>query len=195
MELFVKKLVDKQVETVFFENMQRDFPPNELKPFANIQRGIKEGRYDCIGLFSGDEMLGYAFFAVYRHNGITAHLLDYLAIEKNYRNKGLGTEFFKLLSDYLNDSDIAFLETENPLYAKNDAQRETQIARQHFYKKNNCTDTGITSRVSGAEYNVYKIVSKKDLEKAEICRLYLAVYKELVSPNFYNNKIIVHDIS
>ncbi len=189
----IKKLDSEQAKSLYYERMKYDFPSNEIKPLSSIECGIAEDRYDCIGLFEGSDILGYAYFAVLKQDDITAHMLDYFAIEKSRRNTGLGSEFFKLFSVYLEDTSIAFLETENPEYAKNDTERQIQIARQNFYKKNNCADTGITACVSGAEYNIYKITSSRDFDKDEIRRLYLEVYRRLVSPKFFKTKILIHD--
>lgn len=189
---FIKKLEKEQVKALYYNRMKYDFPANELKPFSSIERGISENRYDCIGLFDGENILGYAYFAILRANGITAHLLDYLAIEKNCRHTGLGSEFFGLFSVYLKDTSIAFLEAENPEYAKSAAEKQMRIARQNFYRKNNCTDTGITSRVFGAEYNVYKITSKGCFSRDEICGLYLEIYRRLVAPKYFKKEILIH---
>ncbi|MBQ9518611.1 MAG: hypothetical protein IJR59_01805 [Firmicutes bacterium] len=189
---FIKSLDYPQIKAVYHKRIKNDFPANELKPFSSIERGLAENRYDCIGLFDGEDILGYAFFAILKTDDMTACLLDYLAIEKSRRNTGLGSEFFTLLSDYLKNVSIALLETENTEYAVTDEEKRIQTARQNFYRKNNCADTGITARVFGAEYNIYKITAKSDYTKDEIREIYLAIYRRLVLPKFHK-EILIHD--
>ena len=190
---YIKNLDTQQIKAVYHKLMINDFPDNEIKPFSSIERGLAENRYDCIGLFEGKKLLGYAFFATLKTDDMTAYLLDYLAIEKNRRNTGLGSEFFALLSGYLQKASIVLLETENPEYAVNAQEKQIQTARINFYKKNNCADTGITACVFGAEYNIYKITAKSDFTKDEIREIYLAIYRRLVLPKFFKREIRVHD--
>ena len=52
-----------QVDALYRTRLKKDFARNELKPLSSIRRSWKKGAYDCYGLFDGDEILGYAFFA------------------------------------------------------------------------------------------------------------------------------------
>ena len=100
--LTIRKLTDfAQVEALYQTRLKQDFARNELRPLTSLRRSWEQGAYDSYGLCDGDAILGYAFFVRLGRN----RLLDYLAIEAEHRNEGLGSVFLQKLAPCLKDAD------------------------------------------------------------------------------------------
>ena len=118
--LAVRRITDfAAVETLYRERMKKDFARNELRPLDNLRRSWERDAYDCYGLFHGEEILGYAFFA--RLGG--SYLFDYLAIAGEHRDEGLGSAFLRGLAGGFADADCVVGEVEDPDKAKDAAER------------------------------------------------------------------------
>ena len=51
----------KVLKMLHSTRMKRDFSKTELKPFAMIRAALKRKEYICYGMYSGEDILGYAF--------------------------------------------------------------------------------------------------------------------------------------
>ena len=52
-----------QAEKIYEEHLIRDFPDNEVKPFAVIEAAMRGGRYQVFAAMLDGELAGYAFLA------------------------------------------------------------------------------------------------------------------------------------
>lgn len=77
---------------VYREHVKADFPPAERKPLAMIERQLRTGQYDTLGLFQGEELLAYAF--LWRDKEGHCALLDYLAVCGAVGDRGRGAPFW-----------------------------------------------------------------------------------------------------
>lgn len=84
----LNELNREELSALYRSQMTRDFPPQELKPLKSMLELMEEGRYQALGLFDEDELLGYAL--VWREPGVSFALLDYLGTLPGVRNRGLG---------------------------------------------------------------------------------------------------------
>ena len=101
--LAVRRLTDfEQIRLLYHSRLKKDFARSELKPLSSMRRLWEQDAYDCYGLFDGEEILGYAFFA---RLGET-WLFDYLAISDERRGRGLGSLFLRELSACFADGEI-----------------------------------------------------------------------------------------
>ncbi len=107
------------------------FPPNERHSIATIKTRIESGYYR---LFIGRLENEVVFMALFWPLKNTEFILfDYMAVKKNYRNKGIGTKFLENIFDILKVKDrYLILEVENPEYGDNKEQRKKRVA---FYKR------------------------------------------------------------
>ena len=69
---------------LFYRDMQRDFPENEIKPWDVIENMVLAGEYDLLSAWEEDKMVGYAWMFVPEGESI---LLDYLAVLPEYRGR------------------------------------------------------------------------------------------------------------
>ena len=80
---------------VYRDHVKADFPPAERKPLAMIERQVRTGQYDTLGLFRGETLLAYAF--LWRDKEGHCALLDYLAVCRGGRGQGTGSAFVEQL--------------------------------------------------------------------------------------------------
>ena len=56
----VETLSLPQIRALYRERMTRDFPPDELKPLAMIEKALARDEYVCYGAVNGGGILAYA---------------------------------------------------------------------------------------------------------------------------------------
>lgn len=183
-------LLDKtEVGKIYNERMKEDFPPEEIKPLARIYEVMDEGLYKCYGLAEDSIILGYAFLLKIRNTN--DYLVDYLAVDKNKRNCGLGTILVHEIENLLKDADSIMVETENPAFSKNEKDKVVRQRRYDFYMRNGLVDTGVLSVCFGVNYRVLEFVCNKCHSEEEITELYKAHYRTLLTKELYEQNIFV----
>ncbi len=183
-----RALTDSELTETYRQQMKRDFPPNELKPLRMIRDAVKRGIYACTGMFAGDEMAGYAFLL--RSGSVL--LLDYFAVGAARRGQGIGSRFLRQLRDNLQQDERILIESENPDFAQDDAERAVRTRRLHFYERNGCTDTGRTALVFGAEYRLLLLSSEPVPDAAALKQDYLALYRSMLPEFVMQRNIRLH---
>ena len=180
------KLLDStEISTLYQEHMVIDFPKDELKPLNMILKSVKEGFYDCFGLYDEEEMVGYTFMVKIDNS----YLIDYIAIFPECRNKGIGTNLLAIIDDYLENADRILVEVEDPAYTKEKSQKELQSRRLNFYLRNNCRDTSLRVDCFGVKFIILE-AGKTQLEnKDEAWNLYEKFYRSFLPEDKFNRNI------
>ena len=106
----IKLITREALKPIYEEHMTKDFPADELKPWAAINALYDRGVYQSYGLYEGDELLGYACLT--KQSEADWLLLDYYAICAQYRSHGYGSQFITKLWEALKDKQGIFVESE-----------------------------------------------------------------------------------
>ena len=85
----LNELNREELSALYRSQMTRDFPPQELKPLKSMLELMEGGRYQALGLFDEDDLLGYAL--VWREPGVPFALLDYLGTLPGVRNRAMSS--------------------------------------------------------------------------------------------------------
>lgn len=187
-ELTVRRLTDfAAVERLYRERMKKDFARNELRPLANLRRTWERDAYDCYGLFHGEEILGYAFFARLG----CSYLFDYLAISREHRDEGLGSVFLRLLADSFAGADCVIGEVEDPDKAGDAAERALRERRLQFYLRAGYRETGLRSVVFGADYRILEVPTARTHTTDELREVYTALCRSVLSPAVFRTQFRV----
>lgn len=150
---------------------KESFPLKERKPFWYVKHLINDGRGEFLSIFLEDKFCGFIF--ILKTQNIV--LVDYLAIDKSFQGKGIGSKICDLLREKFSDKTI-FLEIELPdLKFDNNAQR---VKRKKFYLKNGLNETGIHLFVYGTEMEVLTF-SQTDFDYEDYVKFMKAVYKKI----------------
>ncbi len=137
---------------VYREHVKADFPPAERKPLAMIERQVRTGQYDTLGLFQGEELLAYAF--LWRDKEGHCALLDYLAVCRGGRGQGTGSAFLEQLKAHYGGFDglLVEAEAEDPQAgAEDNALRRRRI---DFYRRCGFRILDYRARLFGVTYSM-----------------------------------------
>ncbi len=137
---------------VYREHVKADFPPAERKPLAMIERQVRTGQYDTLGLFQGEELLAYAF--LWRDKEGHCALLDYLAVCRGGRGQGTGSAFLEQLKAHYGSFDglLVEAEAEDPQAgAEDNALRRRRI---DFYRRCGFRILDYRARLFGVTYSM-----------------------------------------
>lgn len=93
-EFYLRLLSKEELQAVYYEQMQEDFDARELKSWETIAGFWDAGVCFAKGLFMGEAMMAYAVFFISASPYV---LLDYFAVCKNARGKGIGSLFLQLI--------------------------------------------------------------------------------------------------
>ncbi len=176
------------IEKLYAERMTKDFPKDELKPLKMIFAAMDRGEYECLGLYDGDDILGYIFLVKHGND----YLIDYFAVDSQHRNEGIGGKSLQILSEYLVDADTVILEIENPDFAENEEQREIQSRRQGFYLRNGLEKTGVTVKCFGVPFAILEMVVNERHSDDVIGEIYRMHYRKLLPDKMYRDNIFVN---
>jgi ribosomal protein S18 acetylase RimI-like enzyme len=111
------------------------FPPAERAPFEGLVEEIESGRYRLLTVREGGTLRGFALSMSL--SGLDVHLLAYLAVERPYRNRGLGARLLQTLIDSLgSQGNVSGLLIEvDPEEAEDGRDVSMALRRIQFYKR------------------------------------------------------------
>lgn len=185
----VIKLTTDQIKYIYKVSMKVDFPDDERKPLAMILSAQKKGCYECLGLVSGEKILGYGFFYIKGDDC----LLDYFAILSENRNLGYGSEFLKHIEGYFANIKNVLVEVEDPACAENQDEELIRTRRRDFYMRNGYEDTGAKVTLFGVDYNVLRMKNSVLCTREQAEEIYLNIYRDMLPSLLFNLKCFLRD--
>ena len=189
-----------QVAFLYDAFIKKYFPKDEVKPLSHIKRMMEAGYYKIITISSSpnnldeakgnltpiiNKVLGVAFITAAPNCSI--YLLDYLAIDKNYRSKGIGGLLLQEVAEkYVEDKPL-LIETESIASSKSMEEKQMRLRRNAFYEKNAATLTDLVTEIYGVEYTIW-IMNEKQLDLIdELSKL----YHFMVDDKHYESKVFI----
>ncbi|MGY3765200.1 GNAT family N-acetyltransferase [Vagococcus vulneris] len=153
-----------EFKKLYQEHMIYDFPADELKTLAMYERLFMEDVYTCYVYEKEQKLLGYACF-VWKNQQY--QLLDYFAVNRNFRGSGVGSEMLSWIQSKP-IADVIILECEDPDFADSEQEKKVREDRIRFYLKNGAVNTGFKLCVHHVEFVVLilpiKVTSEFNLE-------------------------------
>ena len=135
---------------VYRDHVKADFPPAERKPLAMMERQVRTGQYDPLGLFRGGELLAYAF--LWRDREGRCVLLDYLAVCRGGRGQGTGSAFVEQLKAHYGSFDGLLVEAEAEDPGAGEEQNALRRRRIGFYRRCGFRLLDYRARLFGVTY-------------------------------------------
>lgn len=185
--LTLRTLSDAQTRLLYGHQMQRDFPESELKPLESILRMKRAGEYDVLGAHDGGTMVAYAL--VYHPRRGRVLLLDYLAVEGDYRGRGIGTALLGALkAHYAEEADVLLIECERPKAAPDEKQARKRI---RFYEGSGAQLTSARVWLFEVEYSIMALPCGERVfpEKRDWAQEILSLYRQMLEPDAYARNV------
>lgn len=178
----IQKLEIPQLEKLYHAHMEKDFVPQELRPWHSVERLTEQGCYAAFACQEEGRLVAYAAF-VCCEAGV---LLDYFAVVPQLRGKGVGSRFFRELRGVFPqfEASCVFIEVESLESACSPEEREVRRRRIRFYQRCGCEGTPIFAHLFGVEYQILafplegQLPSPEELEAA-LMRIYQVVIPRL----------------
>lgn len=174
-DAMIKTATQTGYRDLFADHIMRDFAVNERRPLFLLKRLHRRGLYKFWTLHddTSGEMLAYAGFLLAPDTD--AMLLDYLAVEPQYRGKGIGSRFLKEISAYC-DTGGVLIECEAPESAGSLEEKDIRLRRIAFYLKNGAVETRTRWRFFGVDYDLLWLPVKRAADEVDIGEAIVALY-------------------
>ncbi len=171
-------------ESWYKEKLQRDFPPDELKPYATLEKLIGQGDYHCY-LFTDrpDHPVAYAYLM----DCGEFVLLDYLAVEPSTRGQGIGSQVLPVLINEIVGNRTMLIEAENPACAQSLPDQGVRKDRVRFYQKAGMRLSGVLSSAFGVEYRI--LTGGRERSDADIAQAMMDVYYAMLPETMVRQQV------
>lgn len=189
----VETLSLPQIRALYRERLTRDFPRDEIKPLAMIEKALARGEYVCYGAVSEEDILAYAYFVKLKQNEKPYALFDYYAVRQDIRSRGVGSRFIQaLIAGPLREMDCVLLEVDDPDCAQTPEEAETRNRRLAFYLRNGLRDADVKATVYGVQYKILTLPVGRNISREEIRKKYAALYRSLFPARLFREKVLIH---
>lgn len=170
----LKRLNEKELVSLYREEMEYDFPKSELKPLGAMLRLMELGLYDPLVMLDHGETVGYAMIWLSKdRKGV---LLDYLGVLRGKRNGGTGGKILGLLSQRYGQ---LFGEAEAPT-SHNEEENHLRSRRLGFYQRNGFRVLDYQCALFGVHFNCLYYGPLEDDRVVE--QLHHSVYADYFTP-------------
>lgn len=186
-EYEMRKLSGEEILSIYNGAAREHFPEAELKPVEIIERMLAEDGYTGLGLFLEEKLIGYAFFVKVPSGDVL--LLDYYAVQKEFRNGGTGSLFLQKMQEIYKDRAVILLETEEPEKAKNQAEYNIRVRRNGFYERNGAVRTCVKSRLYIVEFGIFVIPLREKYTDDQVYAQLDAIYHYMFGEEGYEKYV------
>lgn len=170
----VKNINIEQLNDLYENHLEHDFPKSELKSLSMIRSYMEQGIYTIYGLYEEKELLAYALFMHNKDSGF--QLLDYFASNRKYRSMGYGSTLLAMLKQEDTISQGYIIEVETVRTANNEEEKTQRERRIAFYEKNGLRKVAIRASVFGVEFDILYLPLRWDGEDTQIYEELKAIY-------------------
>ena len=162
----------KEIEELY----EVSFPDDEKAPFEYLMNWAKEDKAMMYSVTLKEELIGLGYVVTYKDLAF----LFYLAVKKDYQNKGYGTSILSFIKKKYEDKRI-ILNIE--VLDESSENYEQRLKRKAFYEKNEFFDLGYKVKEYVNYYEMFSYQGKK-VSKEEYKELFISLvgeekYKEL----------------
>lgn len=176
-------LTKQELKKLYDEELKGTFPPEELKPFRDIEELLDRGLYEPLGFFEGDCLLAYAL--LWAAPGVRYVLLDYLGVTSARRGGGVGSAVLVALKEHMTgrwDGILAEVEAPDPA----SPELEQQHRRIRFYERGGFSYAGYDTGLFGVHYRMYACGKQDETLQREAQE---GIYRTKFSPELYRRVV------
>ena len=176
---------ENEIRLLYNRALSRDFPPSELKSLSAILSMYHRGLYDVLAAYQDDQFVGYAL--LYCPQGERLALLDYLAVEPQYRNRGIGSMLLRqLCCHYAERIDVLLIECERPKSAPDEQEARSRI---RFYTQAGAVLTSVRIWLFGVEYSILVLPCNQTIPQCDWAEQMLKLYQQMLPADLYQHNV------
>lgn len=169
---------------IWHNSMPLDFPQEEIKPLSLLLSLYDRGQCRVFSLTEGGSILAYAILEIPNQGDVW--LLDYLAVTKASRGRGLGSTLLSSLRGVLPDIRALMVEIERIDSAPDSAARDIRERRKRFYLHNGLVETGIYTQADGGiDYEILSLPCQGSVVGGAAAEAMERIYQTIFSPGTY----------
>lgn len=181
----LREMNEEEIRMLYEQSLSRDFPPSELKSLSAIVNMYRRGRYEVLGAYRSDRLVGYAL--LYRPEEGRLALLDYFAVEPEYRHQGIGSQFLEhLRRHYAGHIDVLMVECERPKTAPDEIEARRRI---HFYTQAGAVLTSVRIWLFGVEYSILVFPCSGPVPGFDWAKEMLDLYQQMLPAELYESNV------
>lgn len=166
-------------------SLERDFPVSELKSLSAILDLYHKGVYDVLGAYQEEKLVAYALLYCPKDDRLV--LLDYLAVEPLYRERGIGSELLSALREhYAQDADVLMIECERPKAAPDEAEARKRI---RFYTRAGAVLTSVRIWLFDVEYSILYLSCCAEVPQYAWAEKMIAMYKQMLPAQLFESNV------
>lgn len=184
-EAALRPLSRRDVRMLYRWEMKETFPSAELKPLWSILRMMQSGECDALGLFRGEELLGYALL----RRGESFVLLDYLAACQGKRGRGTGSAILAELKERYAATAGILAEAEAVEPGVPEEENALRRRRLAFYARNGFESLGYEAELFTVRYAVLGWSAQGRADRTEAMEAHRAMYRLRVLRPLYRRYI------
>ena len=183
--LELRVMDEAEIRLLYANALSRDFPPSELKSLSAILNMYHKGLYEVLGAYLNHQLVAYAL--LYCPHDDRFLLLDYLAVDPEFRNQGIGTALLKQLrSHYAERADALLIECERPIAAPDELEARKRI---RFYMQVGAVLTSVRVWLFDVEYSILVLPCMQAVPKCDWAVKILELYQQMLPPELYERNV------
>jgi len=182
----LRKIDFKDFKKLYRRHLIQDFPRNERPSIKSFRRRFTKNQ-ETAHIFSQDG-IDKAYIII---DDLEDYLLvAFLAVYKEYRGKGIGTELLKEIKDAYPEKKGILFEVEDPEFSSNEANKKAKERRIHFYEKSGCQIVkGIKVKIFSENYIIMTLpIKEKQNDKKGVIKAIDTFYHKVQGKRY--DKII-----
>ena len=178
-------LSESEIRCLYEKSLSRDFPASELKSLSSILTLYQRGVYQVIAAYLQGQFVAYAL--LYCPCDEQMALLDYLAVEPQFRNRGIGTAFLShLRAHYAATAQVLLIECERPKAAPDEAEARKRI---RFYTKAGAVLTNVRIWLFDVEYSIMVLACQQDIPQCDWAAKMLKLYRQMLPRDLFEHNV------
>jgi len=127
----IRNANNENLEELYTEHMERDFPATERPSFVHFKKTITDGIQDVLIYSEEGEDKAYCVVAT-----VSEYLLiSFLAVYEEHRGSGVGSQMLAEVKAYYKDKTGLIVEVEKPEDTKDEKERVLRERRIAFYAR------------------------------------------------------------
>lgn len=180
----LRRLTLDELKNLYDTQLREAFPPEELKPYAAMERLYLDGCYEpYVTEDEAGTLLGYALLWGEKNGRYV--LLDYLGVAAERRNGGIGAIMLTLLQERFQEIDGIIGEVEAAEEGDDGEENTLRSRRLGFYLRNGCRFMEYDCDLFGVHFRTMLFPTNGKDNDVAAMKFHQRIYQAHLRPELY----------